>query len=613
MDTLVESAIRATVIAGSCAVIIWLLRIKGASVRHAMWTGVVLVMLALPVLTSWGPSITVRILRRPSLVEVSVPARSVPTPTQTLRQDRMTPFSSFVASPMWTGSRIASLVYVAGLSVLIFRLLLGTWQAVALRRRATVIQDRLTSSDYATPVTTGVWAPRVILPATWPNWSPEHLAAVLAHEAEHVRRRDPLVQWLALLSRAVFWFNPTAWWVPRHLSTLAEEACDDAVLGQGNHPVAYAEALLLCAEAAHDSGGRTVRVGLAMPGKGLPQRIERILSGGSRQRASWLRVGSACVIGALTCATGAAATIDRRVSERSSLDLSWPPLAAASLTASVSAQFGGFEVASVKRSNPNATGPIGVVVPAFGRLTATNATLRRLVFAAYQLQPFQVVGGPAWANTDKFDINAKAIDSSTTPAQFFDLLKTLLADRFKLRVHTETREVPLFVLTVSRNDGRVGPKLTPSATACPDLEVQQQRQAETLAQGGSAPPATPGERRPCSITLLPSTSAPGSIAVQATGQTMQSLSVALTQLLSRTVVDRTGLTGQYDFTLLVDLQTLARLSADLGDNPQPLPSGLSEAPALTTQLQEDLGLKLDSQRGPGEVLVIDGAEPPTPD
>ena len=79
------------------------------------------------------------------------------------------------------------------------------------------------------------------------------------------------------------------------------------------------------------------------------------------------------------------------------------------------------------------------------------------------------------------------------------------------------------------------------------------------------------------------------------------------------VVDKTGLAGRYDLDLIVDLQTLVRLSADLGGNPSSLPPGLSEAPALMTQLQDDLGLKLDSQRGPGEVLVIDGAELPMPD
>jgi len=292
-------------------------------------------------------------------------------------------------------------------------------------------------------------------------------------------------------------------------------------------------------------------------------------------------------------------------------------IVALSLTVSVSAQFGGFEIASVKPSNPNPAGPLAaapMVAPALGRLTAMNVTLRRLVYEAYRLVPFQVVGGPAWQNVNKFDINAKTIDGSVTTDQILDLLKTLLADRFKLKVHTETREIPFYALVVARNDGTIGPKLKSSAAACPDLEVQQRQRNEALAKGGlTALQPKPGETNLCSIELVPSTSTPGTIALRARGQTMSMLSSSLTQLAGRLVVDKTGLTGRYDLDLIVDLQTLMRLSADLGGNVSPLPPGLSEAPALMTQLQEDLGLKLDSQRGPGEVLVIDSAELPMPD
>jgi uncharacterized protein (TIGR03435 family) len=292
-------------------------------------------------------------------------------------------------------------------------------------------------------------------------------------------------------------------------------------------------------------------------------------------------------------------------------------IAALALTPPVGAQSGSFEIASVKPSNPNPAGSLEaapIVIPALGRLTAANATLRLLVFTAYQKHPFQVTGGPAWQNTNKFDIKAKAADGSATTDQILELLKTLLADRFKLRVHTETREMPIYALVVARNDGKTGAKLRLSTAACPDFKVQQQQELEALAKGGlSAIEPKPGETRPCAITTLPSTSAPGLIAVKATGQSMPSLTLLLTQLTGRPVVDKTRLTGLYDFELAIDLQTLMRLSADMGGTVPALPPGRPEAPSLMTQLQEDLGLKLDSQRGPGDVLVIDGAELPTPD
>jgi uncharacterized protein (TIGR03435 family) len=283
----------------------------------------------------------------------------------------------------------------------------------------------------------------------------------------------------------------------------------------------------------------------------------------------------------------------------------------------IAAQSDAFEVASVKPSNPNPSGPLGatpMVLPALGRLTAQNVTLRILVMAAYSKQPFEIVGGPPWQNADKFDINAKAEDATLTTDQMLGLLKTLLADRFKLKVHTETREVPIYALTVARSDGKLGARLKPSADTCPDLKKQQQQQLETLAKGGFAALAAsigkPGEARPCSIAPLQS--APGSIGMRFSGQTMSTLVLLLTQLTGRPVVDKTGLAGAYDFDLIIDVQTILRLYQEIGIN-FPVPQGLPEGPSLTTQLQEDLGLKLDAQRGPGEVLVIDSAEKPTPD
>jgi uncharacterized protein (TIGR03435 family) len=284
----------------------------------------------------------------------------------------------------------------------------------------------------------------------------------------------------------------------------------------------------------------------------------------------------------------------------------------------VRAQSTGFEVASVKPSNPNPTGPLGgipTVLPALGRLTATNVTLRMLVMSAYQKQPFEIVGGPKWWNTDKFDINASAENKAATTDQLLGMLQGLLADRFKMKAHTETRDVPIYALVVARSDGKLGAKLKPSTdTNCPDFKVQQQQQLETLAKGGiqalAASMAKPGETKPCSISALPAT--PGSIGMKATGQSLTLLTLLLKQFVGRPVVDKTGLSGLYDFELTIDLQTLLRLYADLGVN-VPTPQNLPEGPSLMTVLQEDLGLKLDSQRAPGEVLVIDSAELPMPD
>jgi uncharacterized protein (TIGR03435 family) len=277
-----------------------------------------------------------------------------------------------------------------------------------------------------------------------------------------------------------------------------------------------------------------------------------------------------------------------------------------------------FEVASVKPSNPNPTGPLGaapMVLPALGRLTAQNVTLRMLVMAAYQKQPFQIAGGPEWQNSNKFDINARAENASVTTDGIFSMLQTLLADRFKLKVHTETREVPIFALMLARDDGRLGPKMKPSTDECPDWKVRQQQQLEAIAKGGvgalAAMMPKPGEKASCMI--VPQQGTPGVIGMRGTGQSMEIVTLFLTQLTGRPVVDKTGLEGLYDWDIEIGFQALMEVYAQLGLPVPPLPPGLPESRSIMTMLQEDLGLKLDSQRGPGEVLVIDSAEMPTPD
>ena len=278
-----------------------------------------------------------------------------------------------------------------------------------------------------------------------------------------------------------------------------------------------------------------------------------------------------------------------------------------------------FEVASVKPSNPNPTGPLGatpMVLPALGRLTAQNVTLRMLVMTAYNKQPFEIVGGTPWWNSNKFDITAKAEDGSASLDQMRVMLQGLLADRFKLKAHAETREVPTYALVLARGDGRLGPKMKASTDTCPDFKEQQQKMLEAIAKGGVGALqgllGKPGENKPCSMTQIPPSAANPALGFKATGQSMELLVTLLTQLSGRPVIDKTGLKGPHDFELSISLQSLAALYQELGVT-LPLPPNLPEGPALMTTVQEDLGLKLDSQRSPSEVLVVDSAELPTAD
>jgi TonB family protein len=157
----------------------------------------------------------------------------------------------------------------------------------------------------------GFLRPIVIFPEHWRQWPEAKLDAVLTHELEHARRRDSLVQWLALLNRALFWFHPVAWWLERHLSALAEESCDNVVLARGHNPREYSECLIDIARSVMRSGARLNIAGMAMPGSSLPQRIRKIIEGGPAPRVSRTRMACVAAACAITCTVFAVGTLGR--------------------------------------------------------------------------------------------------------------------------------------------------------------------------------------------------------------------------------------------------------------------------------------------------------------
>jgi uncharacterized protein (TIGR03435 family) len=286
-----------------------------------------------------------------------------------------------------------------------------------------------------------------------------------------------------------------------------------------------------------------------------------------------------------------------------------------------------FEVASIK-PNKSGDGRIGSMVQPGGRFTATNITLGMLIQQAYRLQGgrgggpgggnSQLVNAPSWINSDHFDIVAKA-DSNVTPDQFPALLKSLLAERFKLGAHTESRELQVYALTLARGDGRLGAGLRKASAECTAMLASRGRGAPPPGgpggpggpgpggpgRGPIAPPA-PGEPVPCGMTRL------GIGNLSSGGTTMARLAGDLSPWAGRIVIDRTGLTGDYQ----VDLQwTPEQLPAGRGEPPPgiQLPPIDPNGPSIFTAVQEQLGLKLDSTKASVDVLVIDHVEQPTED
>jgi len=255
------------------------------------------------------------------------------------------------------------------------------------------------------------------------------------------------------------------------------------------------------------------------------------------------------------------------------------------------------------------------VIPANGRLTATNLPLRLLIRIAFEVQDFQISGGPADLMTTKYDITAKADDGATpTTKETMAMLRTLLAERFKLKTHTEPKEMPIYALVLARGDGKLGPDMRPSASDCAGKEAETQKRLAELTKGGPGAAASLLSGPPIPCTVMPMLSGPGSMGLRANGQTLEVLLQLLTQATGRSVVDNTGLKGRYDFELKFDPEVMLRMVAQAGVSlPMPATPPPSDSPALMTALQEQLGLKLDSQRAPVGMLVIDHIEAPAPD
>jgi uncharacterized protein (TIGR03435 family) len=270
-----------------------------------------------------------------------------------------------------------------------------------------------------------------------------------------------------------------------------------------------------------------------------------------------------------------------------------------------------FEVASVKPNNSGTTRRGGGPQP--GRFVQTNVTLRQLIQMAYSQQAFdrrEIAGGPDWIDSERFDIEAKIDDGLAgnlgrlylpdgkgSPGLAYLMVRTLLAERFKLVVHDETRERPVYALVMARDDRRMGSQLRRSAVDCDAV------MAAIAANGRPPGPPKTGGAPPCSMG-----GGPGRL--MGSALTMPQIANGLSPYVNRVVRDRTGIAGNFDL--------------DLAWTPAPGEYGgigpfdhnappTAEATSIFTALQEQLGLRLEATTGPVDVLVVDRAERPSVD
>jgi len=238
-----------------------------------------------------------------------------------------------------------------------------------------------------------------------------------------------------------------------------------------------------------------------------------------------------------------------------------------------------FEVASIKR-NVSDDLRVRFETPP-GRLNAINAPLRFLIRQAYRVPEARIIGGPSWLDTDRFDVVATTPQAATGDA-IREMLRALLKERFGLALHPETREMPIYVLKT--RSAALGPNMRPVTADCI----------------GRSPAMVAGKVQ-CGILVSPGSAR---ASLRGGGATMEHFVRLLGDFLDRPLIDETGLTGTFD----LDLEFAA-----LPGNAVAPTASVDDKPSLFTAIQDQLGLKLEAQRGRAEVWIIDAASPPRQD
>jgi bla regulator protein blaR1 len=406
----------------------------------------------------------------------------------------------------------------------------------------------------------GIFRPVLLLPeGIAERLSAAQLEAILAHELCHVRRRDNLTAAIHMIVQATFWFHPLVWWLGMRLTDERERACDEEVLRLGSTPRVYAEGILNVCKLYVESPLACVS---GVTGSNLKRRVEAIMKNRMVPRLNFAKKAVLAAVGVAALAAPVAIGVVRAQS---------PVVTALE-----------FEVASVKPSPAGLvrdTGGVQIQFPPGGGFRASNVTLKDLVMTAYNMDSWQVSGGPEWGDPsgmttdDRFVVNAKA-PSAASRSQVRRMLQTLLADRFKLQFHRENKTQTVYDLVVAKN----GPKL-------------QRVRVDDY----------PGN--------LVTRCCRGGMYMERT--TMADFAAVFTMMgVPTTVRDKTGLKGIYKFELHWSPEAFrSGEKQDVPGNGEPAfdPDG----PSIFTALREQLGLALEGAKGQVEILVIDHAEKPS--
>lgn len=574
----------------------WLANGSRAAVRHSLLAATFGVMLLLPIVSVVVPplpiGVPVRVESRAALLPLVMDVGTDPSVPTVGAGSRVTPAASQVSKLSLTNLLLTG--WAAGVAVFLLPMMAGLWEIRSLRRsalpwrRGQSVLNALTidAGVYRNvkvllhesppgPMTCGLLRPALILPQEAENWNKEDLNRAIVHELEHVRRGDSLTRCLARAMCAVYWFHPLVWIAWRKLVLEAERSCDDAVLRQSD-ATAYANQLV---DLAMRLSATRRSPALAMANRAdLAARVRALLDARQRRgRAGILPLALTCTVAAV-------------------LVIAMSPLTLVAAPQAAPGSAPRFEVASIKPTGGRGGGRMR---PFPGRLTAT-APLRVLMQAAYHVQPFQIVGGPDWMGSDQYEIDARAAGDPGN-AQLFLMLQSLLADRFQLQFHRESREMPIYALAPYRGGIKLPPPRDGNCVEDTDVLGSLANPGARMQPAGPASALAP---RCGGLDVM----------LEAEGARMRGGKVpmaefvrVLSRVLGRTVTDQTGFSGVFDINLsFLPDDTTAGL-------PPPPPGAIpadTASPSIFNAVQQ-LGLRLESTKGSVEILVIDHAEKPS--
>jgi uncharacterized protein (TIGR03435 family) len=444
-----------------------------------------------------------------------------------------------------------------------------------------------TARTVLAPAVVGIRRPVILLPEGLDaHLTAAQLDAVLAHEVCHLGRRDNLTAALHMLVEAIFWFHPVVWWIGARLVVTREQACDEHVIAETAEPIAYAEGIVgVCRRYVETPLMSVAGVG----GADVKARVDAILANRIGRRLTLPKRLVLAMVAALSLTvpivTGAIEAAAFAAGQLSN------PLIGPAIDPESR-----FEVVSIRLSDASAEPRLSMTP---GRLDIAGAPVRMVVATVFPIG--RMFGWPDGLDAERYTISAKMPDGARQGAMQV-AIRNLLKDRFKLVTHQETRELPIYNLVLARSDGRLGPALEESSAEC---QAALKEYFDGFRRGA------PAQAPPAAVARCIS-SQPGIGRIGLRGQSLGSFANMVANLVDRQVVDRTGLTGFYDLTLTWMPEPAIGTSA-LGLPLVPRPPADPDAPDIFTALQEQLGLKLESGRGPVEVIVIDRLEKPALD